>query len=311
LLELSSRSALLGALVTARRVDLAAYTLASGRLIDALGAAARRGAAVSVSLEAGPYARDAIHAAALRAQNEAAARALRACGVRVRLSHAPDAPLHLKAAAVDAALFLDDRNWTGGNDTIVQTTSRRDLAAARAAIAGRETRLGALALRKDRALAYEARLIRTARGDRVDCESESFSASPVFRALLGAARRGRHVRLLVAAHEVRGGGGRHERAALRALVDAGVEVRACGSDEKFCVTADGAWLGSANATGGEPHTVDWGRRTRSAAIVATLARHFEASWRAAPVALDGSEEGAGSGARSFVDLLRGDAQDLR
>ncbi len=310
MLELSSRSALLGALATARRVDLAAYTLASGRLIDALGAAARRGAAVSVSLEAGPYARDATRAAALRAQNEAAAKALRACGVRVRLSHAPGAPLHLKAATVDAALFLDDRNWTGGNDTIVRTTAQRDVAAARAAIAGRATHASALALRKDRALACEARLIRTARGDRVDCESESFSSSPVFRALLGAARRGRHVRLLVAAHEVRGAGGRHERAALRALVEAGVEVRASFSDEKFCVTADGAWLGSANATGGEPHTIDWGRRTRSAAILAALTRHFEASWRVAPAALAGSEERGGSGAGSFVDRLRGEAQKL-
>jgi hypothetical protein len=235
-----------------------------------------------VALEAGPYARDSIRAALLREQNETTAARLRANGVRVRLAHEPDAPLHMKAAVVDAALFLDDRNWpAGGDDTIVRTTARAEVAAARDAIAGREASTPVLALRKDRALADEARLIEAVRSERIDCESESFSASPVFRALLGAARRGRHVRLLVASRELSGTGGRRERSALRKLRQAGVEVRASRSDEKFCVTKNNAWLGSANATAGAAHTVDWGARTRSSEIVATLQRRFEAHWRAA------------------------------
>ena len=282
MLELSSRGALLGALASARRVDLAAYTLESGRLLDALGAAAQRGADVRVSLEAGPYARDSVRAAALREQNEATAAGLRAHGVSVRLAHDPGAPLHLKAAVVDAALFLDDRNWpAGGNDTIVRTTARAEVSAARAAIAGREASAPKIALRKDRALADEARLIERTRSDRIDCESESFSASPVLRALLRAARRGRHVRLLVASRELNGGGSRAERSALRKLRQSGVDVRAGDSDEKFCVTKESAWLGSANATGGEPHTIDWGARTRRVEVVAQLERRFESNWRAA------------------------------
>jgi PLD-like domain len=281
-LELSSRGALLAALGSARRVDLAAYTLESGRLLDALGAAAERGADVRVSLEGGPYARDSIRATALREQNEATAARLRAHGVRVRLAHEPDAPLHLKAAVVDAALFLDDRNWPGGgDDTIVRTTARSEITAARAAIAGREASTPEIALRKDRALGDEARLIERTRGDRIDCESESFSASPVMRALLRAARRGRHVRLLVAARELSGGGSRAERSALWKLRQAGVDVRTGDSDEKFCVTKGSAWLGSANATAGEPHTIDWGARTRRREVVALLERRFESNWRAA------------------------------
>jgi len=282
LLELSSRRELLSALARARRVDLAAYALEGRELLEALGAAAERGAAVRVNLEAAPYARDPERAEALRAQNAAIAAGLRARGVRVRLAVEPGAPLHMKAAVVDAAVFLDDRNWpAGGPDTILRSTSRRDVVAARAAISGCAPPVGALALRKDRALALEARLIDETRGDRVDCESESFSASGVYRALLAAVRNGKHVRVLVAARELHGAGGRRERASLRRLRAAGAEVRATRSDEKICVTRDAAWLGSANATAGAPHTVDWGVRTRRAADVAALAMRFEATWRAA------------------------------
>ena len=282
MLRLSSRGELLAALGRARRIDLSAYALSDGRLVEALGAAARRGARVGVTLERAPYAREPVRAAAFRAQNEAVAERLRAGGVRVRLAHAPGAPFHLKAAVVDAALYLDDRNWPArGPDTIVRTTSRPSVAAARAAIRGRTPAAAPLALRKDRALACEARAIERTRGDRIDCESESFSASPVFRALLSAARGGKHVRVLVAAREAGGAGGRRERTALRALHAAGAEVRVAPSDEKMCVTSDCAWLGSANASGGEPHTVDWGTLTHRSALIAELSARFEATWRAA------------------------------
>ncbi len=282
MLELSSRRALFAALARARRIDLAAYALEGYRLLDALGAAAERGAEVRVSLEAAPYARDPARAAALRARNAGIAARLRAHGVGVRLATGAGTPLHLKAAVVDSAVFLDDRNWpVAGPDTIVRGTSPRDIAAARAAIAGGTSAAGALALRKDRALVLEAELIAEARGDRIDCESESFSASPVYRALLAAARRGKHVRLLVAARELHGAGGSRERVTLRTLRAAGAEIRTTCSDEKFCVTRDAAWVGSANATGGLPHTIDWGARMRRAADVTTLASRFETSWLAA------------------------------
>jgi phosphatidylserine/phosphatidylglycerophosphate/cardiolipin synthase-like enzyme len=281
---LSSRAAFISALASARRVDLAAYALTGSGLVAALGAAAERGATVRVSLEAAPYARDPKRAAALREQNAASARALRERGVAVRLSHDADAPLHLKAAVVDRALFLDDRNWpASGPDTILRTTAKRDVAAAREVIAGRPAPPAPLALRKDRALAAEARVIGATRGDRIDCESESFSASVVSRALVAAARTGKHVRVLVAEREVRAGG-RRELAALRALRAAGAEVRTVPSDEKLCITADGAWAGSANASGGAPHTVDWGLSTHRTSLVAALEARFESSWRAgAPV----------------------------
>ena len=282
MLRLSSRGELLGALARARRVELAAYTLGPNRLLGALEAAAERGATVRVNLEGAPYARDPARAAAFRARNAALAAQLRLHGVRVRLSAARGAPLHLKAAVVDSALFLDDRNWPeGGPDTILRTTAPRDVAAARAAISGRTPRDADLALRKDRALAAEARTIAHVRGGRVDCESESFSASPVSRALLAAARRGVHVRVLVAARELHGKGARRELVALHALRAAGAEVRATRSDEKFCVAGAAAWLGSANASGGEPHAVEWGACTRRAATVSALATRFEAAWRAA------------------------------
>lgn len=55
MLELSSQTQLTAALDRARSVTLVAYMLRRGPVFDALAAAARRGAKVTVRLEGRPY----------------------------------------------------------------------------------------------------------------------------------------------------------------------------------------------------------------------------------------------------------------
>src|SRR5271165_952142 len=221
-----SRDAFVAALERARTIRLAAYILRSGRLLDALETAAQRGARVRVDLEGEPYARDTAMRARLHALNCASAAALRERGARVDVHDASDAPLHVKAAVLDGALFLDDRNWPQDEaDTIVRTTTRADVARVRSALDGKPRSGRSLATRKDAALALEAQTIRSAGADRIECESESFAPSPVSRALLEQARRGARVRLLICERDLAGGNKRGALTALRALAMAGAEIR--------------------------------------------------------------------------------------
>ncbi|HMD02766.1 MAG TPA: hypothetical protein VKG44_07345, partial [Candidatus Baltobacteraceae bacterium] len=259
-----SRDAFVAALERARTIRLAAYILRSGRLLDALETAAQRGARVRVDLEGEPYARDPAMRARLHALNCASAAALRERGARVDVHDASDAPLHVKAAVLDGALFLDDRNWPQDEaDTIVRTTTRADVARVRSALDGKPRSGRSLATRKDAALALEAQTIRSAGADRIECESESFAPSPVSRALLEQARRGARVRLLICERDLAGGNKRGALTALRALAMAGAEIRLGPAEEKLCVTAAAGWAGSANATAGDAHSLDWGLQTKS------------------------------------------------
>jgi phosphatidylserine/phosphatidylglycerophosphate/cardiolipin synthase-like enzyme len=278
-LAVSSTDALVAAMGRARSVEFSAYVLRPGRLFDALCAAAERGAAVHVSLEGAPYAGRPRERDELARGNARAVAQLRARGAGADLNAEASRPLHLKAAVVDDALYLDDRNWPDdGADTILTTSDGDDVAVVRAALAGKPASDGHLATVKGAALALEARTIARAPGDRIDCESESFSRSSVYGALLARARSGTHVRLLVAERDLEGGRNVRALGALRALQAAGVEVRVGAADEKLCVAGDAAWLGSANASGGLPATRDWGMRTRVPDVVAAAEARFERHW---------------------------------
>ncbi len=260
----------MAALEGSRDVSLVAYMLPKGQVLDALCRAAHAGAHVRVRLEGDIYKDD----GGVDAVNRAAVAALRAGGADASIVHpddaSKDAMVHAKAAVVDGALFLDDRNWPDdGEDTIVRADSVRD---------------GSIAWTKRESLASEAKLLEAGqRGDDAMVESESFGASNrVFDTLDRLARDGAHVRLLVCARDLQENV--RERKALEKLLADGVAVRTTRDAEKFAVLNGArAWIGSANATAAfaEPDQSDWGARTDAPDIVSHLRSAFDARWAAA------------------------------
>jgi hypothetical protein len=272
--QLASMSDLLGALSHARTVELASYILGFGPLVAALAAAGDRGATVTVRLEPAPM--DDAHGD-LTKRNAAVAAALRAHGVRVELSDR--AATHLKAAVVDGCAFLDDRNWPlSGPNTLVRDDDGDDVAVVRDAIRGETSSDAHLWTRKYDALRAEASLIRDPSADHIAVSSESFGPGIIARELQDKAEAGCDVRLLVCKREA---SNPREAAALRRLADAGVHIRTTGSSEKMAVAGSQAWLGSANATMFPFDQADWGLRTRTPSLVATLQEKFDATWETA------------------------------
>ncbi|MBV8637532.1 MAG: hypothetical protein JO322_05560 [Candidatus Eremiobacteraeota bacterium] len=288
MISLSSTTELVGALQHARDVTLTAYTLPQGAVLDALASAAKRGAHVRVRLEGYIYKDD----GTVDAANADAIERLRGAGADAQLVHAavdaPDPMLHLKGAVVDQSVFLDDRNWPDdGGDTIVRDDFALDAGMVRDAASGVEDRSTPFfSVRKRESLSSEARLINEAqKGDDVIIESESFGgANHVYTALDDAAKRGAHVRVLVAARELQGNA--NEQTAIDRLVHDGAAVRVCEADEKFAVVRESrGWLGSANATAAfdHPDQLDWGLRTDDANILTHLHAAFESRWTTATV----------------------------
>ncbi len=286
MMTLSSTNDLLAKMDGARDVSLMAYTLPPGRVLDGLTAAAKAGAHVRVRLEGYIYKDD----GSVGTANAAAIAKLRAAGADAQLMHAGknarDAMLHCKAALVDGALFLDDRNWPDdGADTIVRDNFPTDAHIVADAVDGTEDRpTPFFSVAKRDSLASESRLLHEARaGDDVIVESESFGANNrVYKAIDDAARAGAHVRLLVSSRDLQANP--NERGALEKLAGDGVGVRVCDADEKLAIVdATRGWLGSANATAAfnHPDQLDWGARTDAPTIVSHLREAFEQRWSTA------------------------------
>ena len=276
---LSSHAAFLGTLEGASTIALSAYVLRPNcDVVSALERAAGRGAAVAVTLDALPYGGATPNALAL--VNARTAALLRGHGVTVRFADADGPPLHMKAAVVDGIAFLDDRNWpAAGDDTIVRTDDRENVALVAAALRGQPGANAHLATEKGAALRLEAAEISGAPGDRVDIETESFGATAVSAALRARAAAGTKVRLVVAARDIAPGS--RERASLVRLSAAGVDVRVSRDAEKLCVAGDRAWIGSANATYSSGPVIDWGLATGDPPLVTKIAADFERNWAAA------------------------------
>ncbi len=280
--SIGSTEATLGAIARARSVEASAYVLRTGSpFVGALATAAHGGAAVRVWADGKPYRDD----GGMRRATLAAAGRLRAAGARVDV--VTSRRVHLKAAVVDGVAYLNDRNWTGGRDTVLRLDDPAEVGLVRAAIEGGATGSdGSLATAKGAALELEAQVIRDGAGAAVDAESEALGSGPgPYAALEARARGGARVRLIVSSAELRGRGGARERAALAALARAGVAVRVGSArsgagNEKLCVAGDAAWTGSANATYGQPAQCDWGVRTHDPALVGALRARFARNWAA-------------------------------
>jgi phosphatidylserine/phosphatidylglycerophosphate/cardiolipin synthase-like enzyme len=267
----------------ARSILLTAYVLREGRMLDALEAAARRGAAVTVRVEGHPYGDS---DGTLTQQNASAVAELRALGADAAVTDADGSgpAMHMKALVCDGVAYLDDRNWPDdGQDTILRDDFSSDVRAIEDAALGRRPAPGRwFATTKAQALWSEARLLYAAgRGAHVDVESESFGVSPtVYAALKRLASRRVHCRLLVAQRDLNA----KSRQALGLLAKAGVEIRVGDFDEKMAVVdGERAWTGSANSTATyyDGNQIDWGVRTDAPDVVRTLQSHFDAHWNAA------------------------------
>lgn len=275
--RLSGTDELIAAIGHAGSVALASYILTPGRVVAALEAAGDRGATVSVRLESAPMENE---KHTLAEQNVRMARELESHHVRVAFT--PDGqPSHLKGAVVDGCAFLDDRNWpddriaSAGPSTMIADADADDVAVVRAGIGGERASDAHLWTRKDDALRAEARLLHNAGRERVTVESESFGPGAVARELEQKARAGNDVRLLVCDREA---GNPRERAVLRKLAAAGVQIRTVPFDEKIAVAGKQAWVGSANAGIFPPDQVDWGMRTRVPGLVDALRARFDQNW---------------------------------
>jgi len=283
MISISSQKQVLRAIGSARSVLLTAYTLRPSPMLNALEAAARRGARVTVRLEGCPYGDT---SGALARENREAVKALRGLGADATLAdtNARNGPaLHMKAALCDRVAYLDDRNWPVRGDTIVRDDFRADVAAIESAALGRGTvHTREFWTSKRDALWAERRLLASAaHAKRVNVESESFGAgSGVYGALKALAQSGVSCRLVVAQRDLNA----KSKRALASLAQAGVAVRVSESDEKMAI-ADGkrAWIGSANATSPFQNgdQIDWGLRTNAPDVLRHLNRRFAETWRAA------------------------------
>jgi len=260
----SSRAEAISRIAGARDVDFGAYVLRDGAMRDALVAAARRGAAVRVTLQRDPYADDDGSEAAA---NAAAAAQLRAAGATVTLLARDRVPFHCKALICDGVAFLDDRNWPQSGGLVVRDDDGRDVRLVRAALRGEGGDDGVLATRKDAALAREVALIDTTPpATPLLVASEAFGRGPVAEALFRRAARGGTSTLIVDEREL----DPKRRRVVEALARAGVQVRNDDADEKFVLAGDRAWIGSANATyaGGErADQIEWGLVTAAPGLI--------------------------------------------
>ena len=238
---------------------------------DALVAAARRGAHVAVTLQADPY-RNSFGARC----NAEAEPVLLGAGAAVTLLPSDRAPFHLKAAVCDGVAYLDDRNWTmRGPEIVVADDDPADVALVREALGGRGGAGAALATRKDEALRREIELVDGARDEPVIVETERAATSPLTRALQRHALTGARTTLIVGRTSHRS---RTEANALAKLAADGVVVREGGTNQKLALSADAAWIGSGNATGASGRSagqIDWGMRTRNAALVGAVRTALE------------------------------------
>lgn len=263
---------LLDAVTAAHTIDLSGYIL--GRSMQhTLEAAAAAGVRVRVRLSArcfGPA------AAQMQERNLAAVAEMRRSGIDAATADGPAD--HLKAAVIDGTAYLDDRNWSGDTDLIVADHNPHDLAALCRVLHGGAAGACGVALVKAQALEAEAAMIKSAPAGGVDAATETAGPSSITHILASQAAVQR-VRLLV--NSAAYGRSAAMRTETARLLRAGVEVRLSAANDKFAITGDRVWIGSANATASLPEMPDWGGCSGEPATVAALKARFAQAWATA------------------------------
>lgn len=281
MIAITSTSAVLRALGTAKQVTFSAYILRrGGTMARALEAAAKRGAQVHVRLDGYVFGGN----AAAASMNEATVEALQALHADAQIVHRSDGDgpdLHAKAAVCDGVAYLDDCNWTKSGDTVIRDDARSHVRAIQRAVLDREcASAGPLSLTKGDALAAEARTICAgARTGSVDLESEELGSSAISKMLRQLASEGVCCHVLISEPAFKEHSATH-KAAL-SLQKAGVDVRTVRSSEKFAIDGDRVWIGSANPTPTyrDANCVEWSLTTSAQKIGHALRARFNAHWR--------------------------------
>ena len=281
--SLSAYRDFIAAMPGARGIDLCAYTLSHGTTETALIAAARAGAHVHVQLDGAPFFDE---SGGFGRRNAAEVANLRTQGVDAVLDET--GVQHAKTAIIDGVAYLDDKNWTGGDDLIVRDGTAADVAAIRASELRRGPDDGVPAnpppgyptgpaLEKWSALRAEASVIGSDAAA-IDVATESFGPSTVSK-LLRERSATAHVRLILTkSAATKNARARNSIAALQA---AGVEIRTSDAHHKLAVAGTQAWVGSANASGGGMTMSDWGIVLTAAGDVARVEALFWGEWATA------------------------------
>ncbi len=276
MISLSSTGALSASLRAAKSIVLSAYILPPGSILQAVIAAARRGAAVTVRLEGAPY-RD--PQGRLAALNDAAVDTLRAAGAdaqEVDTGTNAAQTLHLKAVVIDGrSSFFDDRNFARSG-LVVADTSAADARAVVAQTLGSAMPPHRIALSKAAALDEEVDLIDASRrGQILRVGSEAIGNCEVTQSLEDAAMRGVDVHVRVCRSLV--ASNLYDRREITRLQNVGIDVQQDSNHAKYALLADRAWIGSANATPGCATQSDWGIDVRAPALIAQLRHRLAAN----------------------------------
>ena len=256
-------------------VDMSSYLMPKGPVLDALVNAAKHGAQVHLTLAGDSFANSMPD---IKKANDYAAMVLRKAGATVDFNTGQGGtPLHMKACVIDGQTgYLNERNWPNdGKDDIVKITDPQDLKVVQAGVGQKAATSAHLSSDKDTALQMEADTIAKGSGP-LRVETESFGPGKVADAIMARAKAGDNVELIVVKSDV----GAQSLAELQALAKAGVAIRLNEGTggEKMALQAGQGWVGSANATEGRPHTIDWGMQTTNQSTLSQLSTHFNDQW---------------------------------
>lgn len=270
LVAFTSVNDVIGRFQGAQTITISAFSLGPRSTVtQALVDAAHRGTKVSVVLDGKAFG---------EAANENAQTVpyLQQNGVRVHLT---ENPLHIKAAVIDGAVYLSDRNWTTRSSAEIVILDRvpADRMIVERAMLGVPSSNDHLWTRKADALAAEALLLNSKQTRSILVESESFGAgNPVAEALDRRALAGGDLYLIVSRLEYRSSPS--ERRTLQKLAYDGVHIRIGNSNEKLAINGDYFWAGSANATRGLPDQIDFGLLIQDAQLANDLRQTFVTNW---------------------------------
>jgi PLD-like domain len=264
------------AISSGRNVCLSAYVFTTA-MFDALDAAAKNGAKVTVVLPNEEKSTDSSDATSL--QNDGAT-------IVWDPGSPADHPLHAKLVIVDGVAYLDGRNWDTTDVTITDGV-KADFTAIENALNLNPTSSTNLDTLKSTAISREDAFLTGAapgKGVTVQFMSESFgSDAPTVTALENAAKAGATVQVIVLSSDE--SGNTTEASALTAMKADGIQIRlnpAGGSEKMTLISGQStAWFGSANATSSTSATanyIDWGMTVTNPSVISTLQSYFTSTW---------------------------------
>lgn len=271
--EIVSSGSVFSDVASARSGEVTSFMLSpDGDMVHALGSACDRGSTIAIQLDRAPFS----YAVAANQQS-----IMQLLSHHCRVSYA-SGDTHLKVALLPRAMYLTDRNFTP-DGLFVRDTDAHDRAAVLETLRGRTGATEHFWTRKSQALQAEAAFIATANRT-LFVETESFgSGNPVYDAIRDRLSARVAVYLLVSSVEY--GQDQRERQLVAALASAGAQIRLSSANAKLSVSdANGAWVGSANATSGVPEQTDWGLLLGGELAAQAIAKRFSDDWgRSAPL----------------------------